>query len=134
MKSNWVICSADIDFCLLETDHPYDDDDNNDNLDDDRNRVYLNRRKFNIKGNGREFDSPNPYSFLFTILFKLKLGSTPIFYFITIRLPYTWSFSLCIFSLNCSCAWSSITRTDLDCARSETNFANSPSHKLNELA
>ena len=24
---------------------------------------------------------PNPYSFLFTILFKLKLGSTPIFKF-----------------------------------------------------
>ena len=71
MKSNRVICSADADFCLRETDNPYnDDDDNNDNLNDVRNRVYLNRRKLNFKGKEREFDSPNPYSFLFTILFN----------------------------------------------------------------
>ena len=82
MKSNRVICSATADFCIRETDNSYnDDDDNNSNLDDVRKRVYLNRRKLNLKRKGREFDSLKPYSFLFMILFKLKLGSTPIFKF-----------------------------------------------------
>ena len=93
MKSNVVIHSADADFCLRETDNPYnDDDDDKDNLDDDRNRVYLNRGKFNFKGKGREFVFPNPYSFLFTILFKLKPGSTPIFKFSINVLAYKYFF------------------------------------------
>ena len=58
----------------FETDNPYDYDyDNNDSLNDDRNRVYLNRRKLNFKGKKRrEFDSSNPYLFLFMILFILN--------------------------------------------------------------
>ena len=64
MKSNRVICSADADFCLRKADNPYnDDDDNNNNLDDIRKRVYLNKRKLNFKGKGREFDCPNPIHF-----------------------------------------------------------------------
>ena len=70
MKSNKVICSADTDFCLRETDNPYNgDDDHNDNLNNVRNRVYLNRRKLSFKGNEREFDSPQPlFIFIYDII------------------------------------------------------------------
>ena len=51
IKFNRVICSSEADFCLRETDCPYnDDDDNNNNLDDVRKRVYFNMRKLNFKG------------------------------------------------------------------------------------
>ena len=61
-KSNGVICSADVDFHLHEMDNPYDEnDDSNYNLDDDKNRVYLNRRMLNFKGKGRELNISNPY-------------------------------------------------------------------------
>ena len=64
MKSNRVICSADADFCLRKTDNRNNDnEDKNNNLDDVGKRVYLNRRKLNFKGKGREFDSPTPIHF-----------------------------------------------------------------------
>ena len=81
-KSNGIISIVDVDFILRETDYPYDDNDNNnENLDNNRNKIYFNRRKLNFKGKGRMFDSSNVSSFLFIILFKLKLASTPIFKF-----------------------------------------------------
>ena len=66
-KSNRVISLADVDFCLREIDNLYDDD-NNDNLDTDRNKVYLNSRKLNFKGKSREFDSPTLFIFIYDII------------------------------------------------------------------
>ena len=80
-KSNRVICLTGIDFYLRETDNLFDENkENNNNLDDDRNRIYLNRKKLNFKRKG-ESSIPNLYSFLFMLSFKLKLDSTPIFKF-----------------------------------------------------
>ena len=82
MKSNRAICSADADICLRETDNPYDDDDdNNNNLDDDRYRVYWTGGSSTTKER-RRVRFHQPLFILFTILFKLKLDSTPIFIFI----------------------------------------------------
>ena len=82
MKSNRVICSADANFFIYKTDNPYyDDNDNNKKQYDDIKGIF-EQEEAQYQRKGREFDSPNPYSFLFTILFKLKLGSTPIFKFI----------------------------------------------------
>ena len=70
-KSNGVICSVDADFCLRETDNPYDyNDDNNDSLDNDKNRVYLNRRKLNFKGKeGERVRFPQPlFIFIYDII------------------------------------------------------------------
>ena len=68
IKSNKVIGSADADFCLRETDNPYNDDNDNNNLNDVRKRVYLNKRKLNFKGKGREFDFQPLFIFIYDII------------------------------------------------------------------
>ena len=80
-KSNGVISSADADFCLYETDNPYDDDDNNNDNQDDYKKGIFEQEEAQLQRKGARVRFPQPYSFLFMILFKLKLGSTPIFKF-----------------------------------------------------
>ena len=102
MKFNRVICSADVNFCLRETDNLHnDDDDNNNGLDDVRKTIYLNRRKLNFKGKRREFDSPTPIDFYLryylnwnwaqhpylSLGLRIQLNSSAIF---SIILEYCW--------------------------------------------